>query len=55
MGRRRLKACLADLEQGVLDHGEGMERSRESYLWFWVAVFILLCVALILGILKVLG
>ena len=55
LGLRRLKAYLADLQQGVLDQSERMERVRKSYLWFWVAVFILLCTSLIFGILKALG
>ena len=55
LGLRRLKAYLADLEQGVLDQSERMEHVRKNYLWLWVAVFILLCVSLIFGILKALG
>jgi len=51
MGLRRLKAYLADLEQGVMDQSERIERSRKNYLWLWVAVVILLCFSLIFGIL----
>jgi len=55
LGLRSLKAYLADLQQGVLDQSERIEHVRKSYLWFWVVVFILLCVSLIFGILTALG
>ena len=55
LGLRSLKAYLSDLEQGVLDQSEQIERVRKSYLWLWVAVFILLCASLIFGILAALG
>lgn len=51
LGLRKLKAYLSDLQQGVLDSSEGMERSKKRYLWLWVAVFLLLTASLIFGIL----
>jgi len=51
MGLRRLKAYLSDLQQGVLDSSERMERSKKRYLWLWVAVFLLLTASLVFGIL----
>jgi hypothetical protein len=51
LGLRRLKAYLADLQQGSLDQAERMERIKRRYLWLWVAVFILLTVSLVFGIL----
>jgi hypothetical protein len=50
-GLRRLKAYLADLQQGVLDQSQRMERSKKRYLWLWVAVFILLTASLVFGLL----
>lgn len=52
LGLRRLKSYLSDLQQGVLDRSEGMEKVRKRYLWLWVVVFILLTVSLVFGILK---
>jgi hypothetical protein len=52
LGLRKLKAYLADLQQGVLDQSERMERAKKRYLWLWVLVFILLSVTLVFGILK---
>jgi len=54
MGLRRLKAYLSDLQQGVLDSSERMERSKKRYLWLWVAVFLLLTATLVFGILAAL-
>jgi len=51
LGLRRLKAYLADLQQGALDQSERMEHVRKRYLWLWVIVFILLTVSLVFGIL----
>jgi hypothetical protein len=51
LGMRRLKAYLYDLQQGVLEQSEKMERIRRGYLWFWVVIFILLCASLVFGIL----
>lgn len=51
LGLRRLKAYLADLQQGVLDQSQRMERTKRRYLWLWVAVFILLTASLVFGIL----
>jgi hypothetical protein len=51
LGLRRLKAYLADLQQGVLDQSQRMERSKKRYLWLWVAVFILLTASLVFGLL----
>lgn len=51
-GLRRLKAYLADLQQGALERSKEMERSRRRLLWLWVLIFILLTVILIFGILK---
>lgn len=54
LGLRKLKAYLSDLQQGVLDSSEGMERSSRPYLWLWVAVFLLLTAFLVFGILTAL-
>ena len=54
LGLRKLKAYLSDLQQGVLDSSERMERSQKRYLWLWVAVFILLTATLVFGILAAL-
>jgi hypothetical protein len=54
LGLRRLKAYLHDLQQGALDQSEGLERTKKRYLWFWVAVFLLLSVSLVFGILTAL-
>ena len=51
LGLRRLKAYLADLQQGALDQSERMERSKRRYLWLWLAVFLLLTASLVFGIL----
>ncbi|MCK4879038.1 MAG: hypothetical protein KAS82_00210 [Bacteroidales bacterium] len=51
LGLRRLKAYLADLQQGALDQSQRMERSRRQYFWLWVAVFIFLTASLVFGIL----
>ena len=54
LGLRKLKAYLSDLQQGVLDSSEGMERFKKRYQWLWVAVFLLLTAFLIFGILTAL-
>ncbi|MBE9517018.1 MAG: hypothetical protein IMY68_00570 [Bacteroidetes bacterium] len=54
LGLRKLKAYLSDLQQGVLDSSEGMERFKKRYLWLWVAVFLLLTASLVFGILTAL-
>lgn len=54
LGLRKLKAYLSDLQQGVLDSSERMERSKKRYLWLWVAVFLLLTASLVFGILAAL-
>jgi hypothetical protein len=54
LGLRKLKAYLSDLQQGVLDSSEDIERSKKRYLWLWVAVCLLLTASLIFGILTAL-
>jgi len=54
LGLRKLKAYLSDLQQGVLDSSEGLERFKRRYLWLWIAVFILLAASLVFGILTAL-
>ena len=54
LGLRRLKAYLEDLQQGVLERSEGIERARKRHLWLGVVVFLLLTVSLVFGILKAL-
>ena len=54
LGLRKLKAYLSDLQQGVLDSSERIERSKKRYLWLWVAVFLLLSASLVFGILTAL-
>lgn len=55
LGLRRLKAYLADLQEGELDRSEGIERNKRRYFWLWIAVCLLLCVSLALGLLTALG
>jgi len=55
LGLRNLKAYLVDLQQGTLDQSKRMERKKRRYLWLWVAVFILLSVSLVLGLIKALN
>jgi len=52
LGLRKLKAYLADLQQGVLDKSEDLERTKRRYLWLWIVVCILLTASLVFGILK---
>jgi hypothetical protein len=52
LGLRRLKSYLSDLQQGVLDQSRIIERNRKRYLWFWLALFVVLTTTLILGVLK---
>ena len=54
LGLRRLKAYLADLQQGALGQSKRMEQSRKRYLWLWVVLCLLLSLSLVFGILKVL-
>jgi len=51
LGLRKLKAYLADLQQGSLDQAERMERTKKRFLWLWVAIFILLTASMVFGIL----
>ena len=55
LGLRKLKAYLTDLQQGVLDQSEGLERTKKRYLWLWVVVCLLLTASLIFGILTALN
>jgi hypothetical protein len=52
LGLRRLKSYLSDLQQGVLDQSQLIERNKKRYLWLWLAVFAVLTATLILGLLK---
>ena len=54
LGLRKLKAYLSDLQLGILDSSERMERSKKHYLWLWVAIFLLLSASLVFGILTAL-
>lgn len=51
LGLRRLKAYLADLQQGALEQSERMEQIKKRFLWLWVAVFILLTAFMVYGLL----
>jgi hypothetical protein len=51
---RSLKTYLSDLQRGVLDQTARMERLKKRFLWFYVAIFILLCTTLIFGLLAAL-
>lgn len=51
VGLRRLKAYLADLQQGVLDQSEDLERTKRRYLWLWAVVCLILIASLVFGIL----
>lgn len=55
LGLRRLKAYLADLQQGALEQSERMEQIKKRFLWLWVAVFILLTAFMVYGLLTALG
>jgi hypothetical protein len=52
LGLRRLKSYLSDLQQGVLDQSQLIERKKKRYLWLWLAVFAVLSATLVLGLLK---
>jgi len=54
LGLQKLKAYLSDLQQGVLDSSEGLERFKRRYLWLWITVFLLLAASLVFGILTAL-
>lgn len=49
---RSLKAYLSDLQQGVLDQSQLIERKKKRFLWLWLTLFVVLTAVLILGILK---
>jgi len=51
LGLRKLKAYLADLEQGALDQSERMEHTRKRYIWLWIVVFLLLTASMVFGLL----
>lgn len=52
LGLRKLKAYLADLQQGALDQSERMDHARKRFLWLWIVVFLLLTASLVFGLLK---
>ncbi len=52
LGLRRLKAYLDDLQAGVLNQSERIERARKRHLWLWIVVFILLTISMVFGLLK---
>ena len=52
LGLRRLKSYLSDLQLGVLDQSQLMERRKKRYLCFWLALFAVLSATLVLGLLK---
>lgn len=47
---RSLRAYLDDLQKGVLDQSERLERSKKKYLWFWVVLALLLTASMVAGI-----
>jgi len=49
-----LKAYLSDLQKGVLDKSEQLERSKKKLVWFYIAIVILLTASMVLGLLKAL-
>lgn len=49
---RRLKAYLSDLQSGTLDQSQRMERNEQRFHWLWVALFMVLLVAMVIGFLK---
>jgi len=51
LGLRKLKAYLADLQQGALDKSESLEQTRKRFLWLWIVVFILLTASMVFGLL----
>jgi hypothetical protein len=51
LGLRRLKAYLADLQEGALEQSERMERTKKRFLWLWVTIFILLTALMVYGLL----
>ena len=52
---RALKAYLDDLNRGVLDQSQKIERARKRYMWIWISAFIVLTFTMILGIIKAIG
>lgn len=55
LGLRKLKAYLSDLQSGTLDQSQRMERKKQRFLWLWVALFIVLLAAMVIGFLKALS
>lgn len=51
-GYRSLRIYLSDLQKGMLDQSEQLERSKKRLVWLYVVIFILLTISLVLGILK---
>ena len=47
-----LKIYLSDLQNGILDQTEQLEKSKRKYIWFWVAVCILITATMVFGLLK---
>ncbi|MCK4747848.1 MAG: hypothetical protein KAT15_12450 [Bacteroidales bacterium] len=48
---RSLRAYLNDLQNGVLDQSQHLERSKKKYIWLWVVIFLLLTASMVVGIL----
>jgi hypothetical protein len=51
---RSLKAYLDDLQKGVLDQSEKLDREKKKFIWLWVVVFILLTASMLFGLLTAL-
>jgi len=47
---RSLKAYLYDLQQGVLEQSDRIQKAKKRYIWIWLVLFVLLSASLIYGI-----
>jgi hypothetical protein len=49
---KAIKANLTDLQAGMLDQSEKLEKSQKKYIWVWVIIAILLLISFIFGLIQ---
>ena len=49
---KAIKANLHDLQAGMLDQSQKLEKARKKYLWLWIVIAVLLLIAFVLGTFK---
>ena len=54
-GLHSLKAYLSDLQSGVLDQSDKLERTRRKLIWVYAFIALLLTITMVLGLLKYLS